>query len=85
MLKIYIKMVNRIKKIGRHVGAIKSRYHSLMGKDLSKAVNASAVGLASPPAYKKGGKVMRTGKAVVHKGEVVLTASKVKMLKKLLH
>ena len=34
---------------------------------------------------KKGGKVKRTGKALVHKGEVVLTASKVKMLKKLLH
>jgi hypothetical protein len=58
-----------------------------MGKDLSKAVNKRAVGAveASPSSYKKGGKVKRTGKALVHKGEVVLTASKVKMLKKLLH
>ena len=58
-----------------------------MGKDLSKAVNKRAVGAveASPSSYKKGGKVKRTGKALVHKNEVVLTASKVKMLKKLLH
>ena len=58
-----------------------------MGKDLSKAVNKRAVGAveASPSSYKKGGKVKRTGKALVHKGEVVLTASKVKMLKKLLN
>lgn len=78
-------MVNRIKKIGRHIGAIKSGYHSLMGKDLSKAVNARAVdAVAYPSAYKKGGKVLKTGKALVHKGEFVLTASKVKQLKKLL-
>lgn len=78
-------MVNRIKKIGRHIGAIKSGYHTLMGKDLSKAVNVRATeAIASPSAFKKGGKVIRGGKALVHKGEVVLTASKVKMLKKLL-
>ncbi len=80
-------MVNRVKKIGRYVGAIKEGYHSLMGKDLSRAVNKKAVGIvdASPNAYKKGGKVKKTGRATVHKGEVVLTAAKVKMLKKLLH
>lgn len=79
-------MVNRVKKSGRWIGAIKSGYHSLMGKDLSKAVNARAVNAvtAYPAAYKKGGKVLRGGKAMVHKGEVVLTAAKVKMLKKLL-
>ena len=79
-------MVNRQKKALAWVGTVKTGYHALMGKDLSKAVNKRAVGAveASPSSYKKGGKVKRTGKALVHKGEVVLTASKVKMLKKLL-
>jgi hypothetical protein len=79
-------MVNRQKKALGWVGTVKTGYHALMGKDLSKAVNKRAVGAveASPSSYKKGGKVKRTGKALVHKGEVVLTASKVKMLKKLL-
>jgi hypothetical protein len=80
-------MVNRQKKALGWVGTVKTGYHALMGKDLSKAVNKRAVGAveASPSSYKKGGKVKRTGKALVHKGEVVLTASKVKMLKKLLN
>ena len=80
-------MVNRQKKALGWVGTVKTGYHALMGKDLSKAVNKRAVGAveASPSSYKKGGKVKRTGKVLVHKGEVVLTASKVKMLKKLLH
>ena len=79
-------MVNRQKKALAWVGTVKSGYHSLMGKDLSRAVNKKAVSTveASPSAYKKGGKVKRTGRALVHKGEVVLTAQKVKMLKKLL-
>ena len=79
-------MVNRQKKALGWVGTVKSGYHSLMGKDLSRAVNKKAVSTveASPSAYKKGGKVKRTGRALVHKGEVVLTAQKVKMLKKLL-
>lgn len=86
MLKIYIKMVNRMNKLGRAMGAIKTVSQGLLGKKLARAANARAVeAIASPAAYKKGGKVMKTGKAVVHKGEVVLTASKVKMLKKLLH
>ena len=63
-------MVNRVNKIGRYVGAIKEGYHTLMGKDLSKAVNKKAV--SAIDSYKKGGKVKRTGKALVHRGEVVL-------------
>ena len=79
-------MVNRQKKALGWVGTVKSGYHALMGKDLSRAVNKKAVSTveASPSAYKKGGKVKRTGRALVHIGEVVLTAQKVKMLKKLL-
>ena len=75
-------MVNRVNKIGRYVGAIKEGYHSLMGKDLSKAVNKKAV--SAIDSYKKGGKVKRTGKAIVHRGEVVLPKKTVASLKKLL-
>jgi hypothetical protein len=84
-------MVNRIKKMGRVIGAIKSGSRQLLGKDLSRAVSSGAVGqvnaLSSPnpiPGYRKGGKVKRTGLARVHKGEVVLTASSAKTLRKLL-
>ena len=84
-------MVNRIKKMGRVIGAIKSGSRQLLGKDLSRAVSSGAVGqvnaLSSPnpiPGYRKGGKVKRTGLARVHKGEVVLTASAAKTLRKLL-
>jgi len=76
-------MVNRVNKIGRYVGAIKEGYHTLMGKDLSKAVNKKAV--SAIDSYKKGGKVKRTGKALVHRGEVVLPKKTVASLKKLLH
>ena len=84
-------MVNRIKKMGRVIGAIKSGSRQLLGKDLSRAVSSGAVGqvnaLSSPnpiPGYKKGGKVRKTGLAKVHKGELVLTAAMTKKLHKLL-
>jgi hypothetical protein len=79
-------MVNRVKKIGRFIGAIKEGSRALLGKDLSRAVSTRAAGAvaASPPSFAKGGKVKRTGVAKVHKGEVVLTAAKAKALKKLL-
>jgi hypothetical protein len=79
-------MVNRQKKALGWVGTVKTGYHALMGKDLSKAVNKRAVGAveASPSSYKKGGKVKKTGKALVHKNEVILPASTVKTLKRLL-
>jgi hypothetical protein len=80
-------MVNRVKKIGRYIGAIKSGYGELMGKNLSRAVNARAVDAvsASPASFKKGGKVKKTGKALVHKGEVVLNKKVVAALKKLMN
>jgi len=84
-------MVNRIKKMGRVIGAIKSGSRQLLGKDLSRAVSGSAVHhvntTTSPnpiPGFKKGGRVKRNMIARVHKGEVVLTASAAKTLKKLL-
>jgi hypothetical protein len=84
-------MVNRIKKMGRVIGAIKSGSRQLLGKDLSRAVSSSAVHhvntTTSPnpiPGFKRGGKVKKTGIALVHKNEIVLSAMQVKALKKLL-
>jgi hypothetical protein len=81
-------MVNRVNKIGRYVGALKSASKQLLGKDLSRAVSARAVGMATPAAspasFAKGGKVKKTGMAKVHKGEVVLTAKTAKALKALM-
>jgi hypothetical protein len=84
-------MVNRVKKMGRVIGAIKSGSRQLLGKDISRAISSAGVkqvdAYSSPnpiPGYKKGGKVRRTGLARVHKGEVVLTASAAKSLRKLL-
>ena len=77
-------MVNRIKKIGRYIGAITEGSKMLTGKKLGRAINERAVGAVSMPSYKKGGKVKKTGKAVVHKNEVVLPVGAVKMLKRLL-
>ncbi len=36
-------MVNRIKKMGRVIGGIKSASRQLLGKDLSRAVSSGAV------------------------------------------
>ena len=78
-------MVNRINKIGRYIGAITEGSRMLTGKKLGRAINERAVGAVSTmPSYKKGGKVKKTGPARLHKGEVVLKASVVKSLKKLM-
>jgi hypothetical protein len=80
-------MVNRIKKIGRYVEAVKGASKSLLGKDLSRAVSQRAVSAvtpaASPPSFAKGGKVKKTGLAKVHKGEKVFTAKQLSSLKKM--
>jgi len=89
-------MVNRVKKMARISGAISGMSKQLLGKNISRAIsqgaskniNAASDAYASPnpiPGYKKGGKVKRTGIARVHKGEVVLTASAAKTLRKLLN
>ena len=85
-------MVNRVKKMARISGAISDMSKTLIGKNLSRAINQGAIdsanAYASPnpiPGYKKGGRVRRTGIARVHKGEVVLTASAAKSLRKLLN
>ena len=85
-------MVNRIKKMGRVIGAIKSGSRQLLGKDLSRAVSSAGVkqvnAYSSPnpiPGYKKGGRVKKTGVIRAHKNEVVLTAAMAKKLNKLLN
>ena len=89
-------MVNRVKKMGRISGGISDMSRTLLGKNISRAISGGAVkninaasdAYASPnpiPGYKKGGKVKRTGLARVHQGEVVLTKSAAKTLRKLLN
>ena len=88
-------MVNRVKKMARISGAISGMSKTLLGKNVSRAISqgasknitSSADAYASPnpiPGYRKGGKVKRTGIAKVHKGDVVITASAAKTLRKLL-
>jgi hypothetical protein len=79
--------INRVKKIGRFVGAIADSARTLTGKKLGRAINERAVGAVNStamPSYKKGGRVKKTGPARLHKREVVLNASAVKALKKLM-
>ena len=79
-------MVNRIKKMKKWVSAIKGVGQSLMGKEMSRAINSKAVGAVNAiPAFKKGGKVKKTGIAKLHKGEIVLSTPQVKALKKLIN
>lgn len=81
-------MVNRMKKLDRITSGIAGASRNLLGKELSRAISGAAsnqVNMAgSVPMYKKGGKVRKTGLAVVHKGEYVIPASQAKALKKLL-
>lgn len=80
-------MVNRQRKALGWVDTITKGSRMLTGKKLARAVNNKAVEAvsATPASYKKGGKVKKTGKALVHKGEVVLNKRVVTALKKLLH
>ena len=78
-------MVNRIKKMKKWVAGIKSVAQDLMGKDISRAVGTKALGAVNAiPSFKNGGKVKKTGKANLHRGEVVLSTKQVGALKKLL-
>ena len=85
-------MVNRVKKMDRISGAIADTYHTLAGRKISKAVNWGAAQnikkytSTNPmiPGFKKGGAVKKTGLARLHKGELVITASAHKALKKIM-
>ena len=79
-------MVNRVKKMTRWTGAISDASKTLLGKNLSRALSNTAskqVNMAGAvPMFKKGGKITKTAMIKVHKGEVVLSAPTVKVLKK---
>jgi len=78
-------MVSVPRKILKYVKTLKSAAQMITGKKLGRAISNRAISaVGSVPAFKKGGKVRKTGLAKVHKGEVVLSAPKVRMLKKLL-
>lgn len=86
-------MVNRVKKMERVSGAISDMSRTLLGKNLSRAISSKAVSgveaipVSSLTPMKMGSKgVIKKAKvpAMLHKGEVVLTAGEVKMLKKIL-
>ena len=80
-------MVNRQRKALGWVGTITQGSRMLTGKKLGRAINDKAVSAvsASPASFKKGGKVKKAGKALVHKGEVVLNKRVVSALKKLMN
>lgn len=79
-------MVNRVKKMKKWVAGIKDVAQSLMGKEMSRAINSKAVGAVNAlPQFKKGGKVKKTGLAKLHKNEIVLSAPQVKALKKIMN
>ncbi len=78
-------MAKKQPKALRFINNLKKGYNSLLGKELAGVVNKKAVGLVSAiPSFKKGGKMQKTGLARLHAGEVVLTASQAKSLKKVL-
>ena len=80
-----------MKQKGAGYGAVRFLEHAgkrLLGNEILGAVRKRIVHhvtpRASPASYKKGGRVKKTGKAKVHKGEVVLPSKTVKSLKKLM-
>lgn len=81
-------MVNRMKKLDRISHGIADAAQTLLGKKVSRSISGAAANqvkmAGSVPAFKNGGRVRKTGLAKVHKGEVVLTKSAAKTLKKLL-
>jgi hypothetical protein len=83
-------MVNRVKKMDRISGAISDMSRTLLGKNLSRAVSDRAVegvnssSLVPMKNGSKGAIKRKTVPALLHKGEVVLTAGQVKSLRKIL-
>jgi len=67
------------KPTGKAAGFSKSFANQVIAEG-TKGENMA--GLIDRGSYKKGGKVKETGKALLHKGEVVLTAKQAKKAKK---
>jgi hypothetical protein len=78
--------VSSANKMQKYATALSNVSRTLLGKNLSRAVSNRAVDSVnnSMPSYAKGGKVRRTGKAKLHKNEVVLPVKTVRALKRLM-
>lgn len=70
-----------LRKKRRAAGAMAAPAAAPMVPSAPKVPMAGA-GMASPPAFKKGGDVKKTGMALVHKGEKVLTKDQAKKMAK---
>ena len=79
--------VSSANKMQKYATALSNTSRILLGKNLSRAISDRAVdsvNSSAMPSYKKGGKVRKTGKAKLHKGEVVLNTKAVAVLIKLM-
>jgi len=79
--------VSSANKMQKYATALSNTSRILLGKNLSRAISDRAVDSvnnSAMPSYKKGGKVRKTGKAKLHKGEVVLNTKTVAALRKLM-
>lgn len=83
--------INRIKKLDKVTKGIAQGFRNLAGKEVSRSLSgatANQIEMAGTVPlvgmYKKGGTVKKTGIALVHKGELIIPASKVKSVKKLM-
>jgi len=64
------KLVAKVKPTPKSLGSGMAAKAASAATDRNKQIAEAA---ADPPSYKKGGKVKKTGLALVHKGEKVLT------------
>lgn len=78
-------MVNRVKKFKRVMGAIGGVADGALNlTDKALNVGEKAMKMKTMVGYKGGGKVKKTGAALLHRGEVVLSVKQVKALKKIM-
>jgi hypothetical protein len=75
-------MVNRVKKMGRITGGIRTGARTLIGNRLINDANSKL--RSKVQSYAVGGTVKRTGLARVNKNEIVIPASTAKALKKIM-
>ena len=80
-----------MKKLDRITTGIAGGFRNLVGKEVSRSLSgatANQIQMAGTVPlvgmYKKGGTVKKTGIALVHKGELIIPASKAKSVKKLM-
>jgi hypothetical protein len=79
-------MVNRVKKFKKWTGAIGGVADGALNlTDKALNVGEKAMKMKTMMGYKNGGKVKRTGAALLHRGEVVLSVKQVGTLKKLMN